>query len=60
MCFKFSFFGQVDCEIRYVKLTRGWLLKLKLGQLDRVHEQGQVDWMVTPWSIRQYGITCSS
>ena len=27
----------------YVKLTRGWLLEMKLGQLDRVHEHGQVD-----------------
>ena len=27
----------------YVKLTGGWLLEMKLGQLDRVHEHGQVD-----------------
>ena len=53
MCLKFSFLSQVDYEIRYVKLTRGWLLKLNLGQLDKVHEHGQVDWMVTLWSSRQ-------
>ena len=27
----------------YVKLTGGWLLEMKLGQLDKVHELGQVD-----------------
>ena len=26
-----------------VKLTGGWLLEMKLGQVDRVHEHGQVD-----------------
>ena len=29
--------------MKYVKLTVFWLLEIKLGQLDRVHEHGQVD-----------------
>ena len=27
----------------YVKLTGGWLLEMKLGQLERVHGLGQVE-----------------